>query len=325
MDDESRRLRRELARRRTRRQRRVAVAALIGIVGLAGVAASLGGGSGGSGSGERGGDTAKAAQAPPELPRGGRQIFPAYRVVAYYGAPQSPKLGALGIGSPGRAARKLMRQARGYRRGGRPIMPAFELIATIAAAGPGPDGKYRTRQRRGVISRYLKAARRAKALLVLDIQPGQEKFMTEVRALRRFLREPDVSIALDPEWSMAPGQVPGKVIGSTDAATVNRVAAYMAEIVRAGNLPEKLLVVHQFTDGMIRNKNRLERHPGVALTLNVDGFGDRPNKLSKYKLFTRQNKRFFNGFKLFYEEDTNLMRPRNVLRLRPRPDFVVYE
>ena len=32
-----------------------------------------------------------------------------------------------------------------------------------------------------------------------------------------------------------------------------------------------------------------------------------------------------NGFKLFYEEDTNLMRPAGVLRLRPSPDLVVYE
>jgi hypothetical protein len=33
----------------------------------------------------------------------------------------------------------------------------------------------------------------------------------------------------------------------------------------------------------------------------------------------------FPGFKLFYEEDTNLMSPKDVMRLKPRPDFVVYE
>ena len=42
-------------------------------------------------------------------------------------------------------------------------------------------------------------------------------------------------------------------------------------------------------------------------------------------LFTSELTRFHNGFKLFYEEDTNLMSPRQVLALRPPPDIVVYE
>jgi hypothetical protein len=33
----------------------------------------------------------------------------------------------------------------------------------------------------------------------------------------------------------------------------------------------------------------------------------------------------FNGFKLFYEQDLDLMKPDQVLRLRPQPDFVVYQ
>ena len=149
--------------------------------------------------------------------------------------------------------------------------------------------------------------------------------MREVRAFRKFLEQPDVSLALDPEWSMAPGQVPGEQIGSTDAATVNEVSRYLARIVRRRKLPQKLLVVHRFTGAMIRDEHRLERHPGVALTMNVDGFGDRPNKIAKYRELTRGHGDHRYGFKLFYEEDTNLMRPRDVLRLRPQPDLVVYE
>jgi hypothetical protein len=33
----------------------------------------------------------------------------------------------------------------------------------------------------------------------------------------------------------------------------------------------------------------------------------------------------YNGFKLFFEEDTGLMSPRDVFGLRPPPDVVVYE
>src|SRR4051794_4056596 len=86
------------------------------------------------------GADAEKAQATPtpkplaELPRGGRRILPDFRVVAFYGAPQDRQLGALGIGTPAQAARKLARQAKGYARKSRPVLPAMELLA----GGPGP-------------------------------------------------------------------------------------------------------------------------------------------------------------------------------------------
>ena len=119
--------------------------------------------------------------------------------------------------------------------------------------------------------------------------------------------------------------MPGQSIGETDAATINEVSRYLSELVRRHDLPQKLLVVHRFTGDMIEAEDQLERHPGVALVVNVDGFGDRPNKISKYNEFTRGKRDRRHGFKLFYEEDLNLMRPRDVLRLRPQPDLVVYE
>jgi hypothetical protein len=310
-------LRREAARRRTRRQRLVAIAVPLACLGAVAGLSSLPGGGSGSSEAER--------EAPQELPRGGRSILPKWRVVAFYGAPQDPQLGVLGVGSPATAARRLERQARPYRRPGRPVLPALELISTIAANAPGADGEYANRQPPRVIDRYLAAARRHRALLLLDVQPGRADFMGEVRALRRWLEQPDVGLALDPEWRVGAGEVPGQVLGSTDAATINQVSAYLSRIVREGDLPQKLLVVHRFTHDMIRDEEALERHPGVALLINVDGFGDQPIKVAKYREFTRSRRREPNGFKLFYEEDTNLMSPRQVLRLRPAPDLVVYE
>ncbi|MFL5896023.1 MAG: hypothetical protein ACJ76Z_13045 [Thermoleophilaceae bacterium] len=285
-------------------------------------------GGGGSGGGDAGKAVAKDAPAkpkpPPELPRGGRRLFPHYRIVAYYGAPQNVELGALGIGTPAQAGRKLLRQMRPYRRGGRHLLPAMELIAVVAAGSAQKDGSYSYKQSSAVVERYLKAARRLKALLILDIQPGHADFVELTRHFARFLREPDVGLALDPEWH-TPNAVPGTVIGSTDAQTVNRVSAYLAGVVERYRLPQKLLVVHQFTESMIRNRSRLRPRRGVALVLNVDGFGDQPNKLAKYKEFTHPRTRFRNGFKLFYKEDTGTMTPQQVLRLRPRPDLVIYE
>jgi hypothetical protein len=260
------------------------------------------------------------------LPRGGRRIFPDYRVVAYYGAPQDQQLGALGIGTPAAAGRKLLRQAAPYARRTRPVLPAMELIASVAANAPGEDGLYRTQQSPAVINRYLRAARRLKALLILDIQPGHADFLSEAQRLAPWLGQPDVGIALDPEWH-TPGAVPGTQIGSVTAGEINQVSQFVSDISRANKLPEKLFVVHQFTDGMIQGKDQVLARPGLAMAFNVDGFGDRPNKLAKYRDVTAQSRGrpFSDGYKLFYHEDTNLMKPADVMRMHPRPDLVVYE
>ncbi len=261
---------------------------------------------------------------PPQLPRGGRTILPRYRVVAYYGAPQDPQLGVLGIGTPAHAVRRLERQARPYGRHGRPVMPALELLAVVAANSPGDGDRYNLRQPASIIRRYLRAARRAKALLILDIQPGRSDFFTEATRLRRWLKLPDVGLALDPEWRMDPGQIPGQVIGHVGAREVNATAAWLSQLTRRHDLPEKLFLVHEFTDGMVPEPE-LKRPPGLAYVLNVDGFGTQTLKVAKYKGFMAQARGFHRGFKLFYHEDTDTMTPREVMHLHPRPDVVVYE
>ena len=272
-----------------------------------------------------GGAAAAEPAAPAELPRGGTRIFPDQRVVAFAGTPGVPALGALGSGSLETAVRRLRRQARPYHRRGRPILPALDLIATICSAGPGEDGKFRYRRPLRIVERHLRAARRARALLLIHIQPGRSTFMEELRPYRRFLSEPDVGVALDPEWRMGPGQRPGKVIGSADADEINAVSAYLDRIVTRHALPQKLLVAHQFTPNMIRRRARVRQRPGVAVTISVDGVGSRRLKEGTYRRLARAGDGLYDGFKLFYEEDGRVMTPAQVLRLRPEPDFVVYE
>jgi len=271
------------------------------------------------------GSVARAAPAPlPELPRGGRVIFPRYRVVAFYGGATTSALGVLGEGTPDQAARRLLRQARAFATPGRPVLPAFELIVTIAQASAGADGSYSAPTAARDVRRYLAAARRARALLLLDIQPGRTDFLTEVRRYERFLRQPDVGLALDAEWSMRPGQIPGETIGSTDAAAINRVSAYLSALVHRRRLPQKLLVIHQFTPQMVRNRGAVKPRAGLAITFHIDGFGGQFAKRSKYRQL-RARPPFFNGFKLFFDEDRDMLTPREVLGLRPPPDLVTYQ
>jgi hypothetical protein len=306
-----------------RRRRLVALAALLAVVALvwAGVAALAGGGDEPPASRVA---TSRPA-APPQLPRGGRSVFPRFRVVAYYGAPQSHELGELGIGTPASATARLERQAKAYARPGRPVLPALELIAVIANADSGDDGRYSTRQSDATIGRYLRAARRAKALLLLDIQPGRSDFFTETTRLRKWLKKPDVGLAIDAEWRVDAPEIPGQVIGHVGSREINATTAWLSQLTLRRRLPQKLVIIHHFTDDMVP-VSALKRAPGLAYVLNADGFGSDAVKIEKYHRFAREAPRgFYQGFKLFYHEDVSTMRPREVMHLHPRPDVVVYE
>jgi hypothetical protein len=142
-------------------------------------------------------------------------------------------------------------------------------------------------------------------MLVLDVQPGRDDFLGSVRHWEPYLRQPDVGVALDPEFAMGPGQVPGRHLGRTDAAAINRASADVAGIVRRHRLPQKLFMIHQFRDSMIRDKARIAIRHGLAMTWNADGFGVRKDKLDDYRSYTR-DRRFHPGLKLFYETDVDL-------------------
>ena len=258
---------------------------------------------------------------PPELPGGGRRLFPRYRVVGFYG---TQSIDALGAGPPEVVGRRLLRVARAYATPAHPVLPMFELIATVAHPFPTPSGLYRTHQEDAIVRSFLKAVRRIDGMLVLDVQPGRDDFLSSVRHWEPYLRLPDVGIALDPEFSMGPGQVPGRHLGRTDAAAINRASAYVAGIVRRHRLPQKLFIVHQFHDSMIRDKARIVMRPGLAMAWNADGFGARSDKLDDYRSYTR-DRRFHPGLKLFYDNDVDLMTPREVLRLEPIPRVINYQ
>ena len=270
----------------------------------------------------------KAAKRIKQLSRGGVKVLPAYRVVSFYGAPQADSLGALGTTSPEGAARRLRRQARPYgkgRAGAKPVYPAFELISTIALSTPGHDGKYRFQQPDRIIRRYAREARRDDFLLLLDIQPGRSSFIKEARHLRPWLRIRNVGLALDPEWNMGSDGVPGERIGSVGAGMINRVSELMSRIAVRHRLPQKALVIHRFTGDMVQHQRKLRNPRRVALVLNTDGFGAQADKIAKYSELAPSKSPPYPGFKLFYEEDTNLMSPGQVLKLNPRPRFIAYE
>jgi hypothetical protein len=280
----------------------------------------------------RGASPSASPEPPPpppggELPRGGRTIFPAYQLVGYVGLPGSPALGPLDKDLDATAT-KLEKLSQAYAAGRTPL-PVMELIAVVAKGSRGKDGMYRGRLPDSDIEEYLAVARKHKMLLLLDIQPGRAKLLPEAKRLERWLKEPDVGLAFDPEWAVGPGQVPGRVFGRTTGAELDGIASYLSGLVQANKLPEKVFVFHQLSTRIVSNEQTLKKHPGVVTIKSVDGIGAREDKLKTWdKLTTKLPVGVHAGFKLFYTEDTRhgpLMTPTQVLALRPRPEFVVYE
>jgi hypothetical protein len=261
--------------------------------------------------------------AKPQLPQGGTKIFPAYRVVAYYGTAGNKALGVLGEGSPDAMLPKLRGAAKGFA-GGRKIQVAYELIASVAQGSPGADGDYSKMIDLGKIQQYVDQAKRNKVLVILDLQPGRGDFLPQAQLLERFLIQPHVGLALDPEWRMPKDKVPGKTIGSTRAAEINRVSAYVAGLVRQHNLPEKLFVLHQFRASMLPDVQSIRKPPGLAMVQHVDGFGTRSAKTATWNRL-RRPQQFHLGYKLFYDEDVKRYAPADVLKFKPVPELISYQ
>lgn len=275
-------------------------------------------------------DLDRPLELPVELPRGGREVFPRHRLVGYSGGPGTPAFGRLGIGDIDARGREIERLGHRYDGDGRTVLPVFELITVVALDRPGPGGLYRGYIEDDVIEDYLAAARRHRALLLLNVQPGRSSFLREVRRLEPWLRLPDVGLALDPEWAVGADQVPGRVFGSVTGEELRPVMRWVGDLVRRERLPEKVVVVHRLIPRVVRRPQGVGRHEGVAVVFSADGIGGREAKEDTWdRVVSDLPSSAHPGFKLFYDEDTRgggrLMTPSQVLALRPRPEYVLYE
>lgn len=262
------------------------------------------------------------------LPNGSRTLLGHNRLIGWAGAPHSPALGAF-TGDLEQAAKRMRAQLEDYPKD-KPILPIVELIATLAHRDPGPDGMFRTRTDQATIRRYLAQARRLRGILLLNIQPGRAKLIDEAKYYESWLRQADVGLALDPEWAVRPGQIPGTSYGHTTGGELDEVAEYLSQLVHANRLPEKPIVYHQVAKSVVTEQQRLRPHPGVAPILSVDGLGIPGDKHKAWDiLMAEKPAHVAAGFKLFYDEDTQngsrLMTPREVMDLHPRPEYVLYE
>jgi hypothetical protein len=258
-------------------------------------------------------------------------VLPRERIVAYYGNPASTRMGILGELPPDQMLQRLDAEVAAWRRADphTPVRPALHLITVMAAGDPGPDSMFRIRQPTRRIEQILELAERRDALVFLDIQPGRSSVQAELPRLARWLTLPHVHLALDPEWAMGPDEVPGRRIGSMSAAEVNYAIDFLAEMVTEHGLPPKVLVVHRFTQNMIRNARDIRLDPRVQVVIHMDGWGPPAQKIQTYRTFVAPEATQFTGFKLFYHNDrrsgSRLLTPEEILQLRPVPFYIQYQ
>ena len=110
-----------------------------------------------------------------------------------------------------------------------------------------------------------------------------------------------------------------------DAVAITAVQQALAGLVAERGLPPKLLIVHQFSEGMIHAKTRLVSLPGVQLVIDADGFGDPAAKIRAYHALVRDQPVEYGGIKLFPNQDRSLMPPQDVLAHVPAPDLEIYQ
>ena len=199
-----------------------------------------------------------------EIPGGGFLMFPDRRFVALYGNPLTTSLGVLGEQDPAAGLVRLNQLSVGYDGDGYTVVPTFEIIATVAAGSAGDDGDYSNEMPLNLLRSWVDFAGANGVYVLIDLQPGRTDFLSQAVLYEELLLEPHVGLALDPEWRLGPDEFHLEQIGSVEAAEVNEVVRWLAALTREHAPPQKMLLLHQFRDDMLSNRDQIEAPPGAG-------------------------------------------------------------
>jgi hypothetical protein len=259
-------------------------------------------------------------------------LLPSHRIVAYYGNPLSKKMGVLGEYPKEQMLSMLDKEVVRWAKAdpSHPVIPALHMVVTVAQGDPGKNGLYRLQMRDSLVNELYSWAKSRKGVFFVDVQVGMSTLQAEIPRLGPILSNPDVHLAVDPEFSMKPsGAKPSTKIGTLDASDINWAVNFLDSIVRKNNLPPKILIVHRFTRKMVTNASAIKPTPHVQVVMDMDGWGPPWLKFDSYHDYIKKEPVQFTGFKLFYHNDTKsgaaLLTPAEVLRLNPKPLYIQYQ
>jgi hypothetical protein len=264
-----------------------------------------------------------------EFPAGGRKLLPGYQLIAIYGSPNEPLLGLLGQQDAEDTVRIVKAWADQYQPLiNKPIYPAFEMVATIASCSPTDNGDYSRELDLPKLQAWIDVARTNGIYVILDLQPGRTDFLTQAKEYEPLLERPNVGMALDPEWRLAPSQFHLQQIGHGDITEVNTVISWLAELTKQHDLPQKAFVLHEFRPDMITNRHQLDTShtDQLAYIIHVDGQGSQAAKASTWASL-QQNPpvNIHWGWKNFTQQDKPMLTPAATTAIQPQPELITYQ
>ena len=162
--------------------------------------------------------------------------------------------------------------------------------------------------------------------MILDFQPGRSDFLSQIQQYDELLAYPHVGIALDPEWRLGPDEMPLTRIGDVEIEEVSEVAHNLADYVRENDLPQKMIILHQFQLQMIRDRDQLDQSRSeVAFLIHADGQGSQGAKNATWHALHENAPDVAWGWKNFLDEDLPMLTPEQTFAVEPMPDFVSYQ
>lgn len=246
-----------------------------------------------------------------------------FRLVAFYGSPTGPGLGILGELPREQMHAQLLATIGQYEPlSDRLILPTYHLVTTVA--NPYPPG-YHHHVGLELIEQWVAEAEVGETAVILDIQPGYADLLVEFGRIEHLLYEPHVHLAIDPEFTMQSGEIPGVNVGQLYAAQINQIQTRLNEVGAAIGL-NRVLILHQFLPSMLPDKAAIEDYPFVEIVIDGDGVGPAGVKIYNYTTYASEPAFEFGGFKLFPTDgDYPLMSPTDVMNLMPQPVLIIYQ
>lgn len=255
-------------------------------------------------------------------------ILESCQIVAFYGQPNTYKMGVLGEYPIEELVPKLLELTAQYDalNGEKCIIPAFHIVfGTVWPGGEiGILGEAK-------LMEYINYAEKHGMLIILDHQLGKYEVTEAVAKMLPYLKFKSVHLAIDPEWHT---DKPAIEIGHVTGEEINAAQALIQAYLEENGIPgKKILIVHQFTPVMIRNREAIRTDfSRIDLVHDADGFGSPAVKRGEYAYNAKAENMPLKGFKLFFQRpwrnwgyDNPLLTPAEVLALEPKPVLIIYQ
>ncbi len=250
------------------------------------------------------------------------------QMIVFYGSPISAGLGILGTFAPEDAAARVKAEADIYdsiNGAGRGAFGAMDLIYSQVQSEPTENGLYLRYLSDETVQTYLSLAEKYDLQLILDLQIGRGDVVDEVRKTKRFLKNPRVHIAIDPEYAVGPQGIPLETPGQINADDLNRLQDYLTGLIAREQLPPKMVIIHQYLEETVVDGAATKTVPNVDLVLNMDAFGAAQEKNTKYQLFAARPYATRSAFNIFFKLDEHVLSEEEAVHLNPSPDAIFYQ